>query len=134
MKRLLALLFLSTTLVCSATGADTSLRKLWASSQYTSQALPAAWQVASPPAMEKDLTRYQQFEWRKDGSSIQSFINRFGIPSRYLGSRREKESDFLIYDLPSGHAVALYVPKPPATQFSACVIIAADGTLVELFK
>jgi hypothetical protein len=55
-------------------------------------------------------------------------------PSRYLTTKRTGGQDFLIYDLPSGHAVALHVPKPAADAFAVCVIVTSDGSLVRLIK
>jgi hypothetical protein len=66
--------------------------------------------------------------------SIRAVVDRFGTPDRYLVSRRGDESDFLIYDLPSGHAVALYVLRPPEDHFAAAVIIDANGKDLRLVK
>jgi hypothetical protein len=131
--RILALLLLCVT-TAVADSDKTTLRKLWASPHYTSNSIPAAWLPAKVPATASDVSTFERFSLQTDGLSIPKFITRYGMPSRYLTTKRDGEHDFLIYDLPSGHAVALYAPKPPADSFAACVIIVSDGSLVRLIK
>jgi hypothetical protein len=131
--RILALLVLCA--IAAAAGSDKStLRKIWAAPHYTTNSVPTNWLPAKIPAAASDFRAFEEFSLGTEGLSIRKFIARYGLPSRYLTTKREREPDFLIYDLPSGHAVALYVPKPPADFFLACVIIAADGSLVRLIK
>ncbi|QIF00183.1 hypothetical protein [Roseimicrobium sp. ORNL1] len=131
--RILALLMLC--LTTAVAGSDkTTLRKIWASPHYTSNSLPTAWLPVKIPEMTSDVSAFESFSQQKEGFSIRNFIGRYGPPSRYLTTKRDREHDFLIYDLPSGHSVALYVSKPPADFFAACVIITSDGSLVNLFK
>jgi hypothetical protein len=112
----------------------TSLRKMWASSHYATNSVPAAWRPAKIPTAVSDVGAFERYSIPKDGACISRFIARFGMPSRYLTTKRAGGQDFLIYDLPSGHAVALYVYKPPGDHFGACVIITSDGSLVKLIK
>jgi hypothetical protein len=112
----------------------TTLRKMWASRHYTTNSVPTAWRPAKIPATASDVSAFERFSLQTDSISISEFIARYGLPSRYLTTKKDEGQDFLIYDLPSGHAVALYVPKPPAGTFAACVIITSDGSLVRLIK
>ena len=112
----------------------TSLRKRWSSPDYTTNSLPAVWRPNNIPATASDVSEFERFTLKTESLSIPKFIGRYGLPSRYLVTQRKKGQDFLIYDLPSGHAVALYVPKLPADTFAACVIITSDGGLVKLIK
>ena len=79
---------------------------------------------------------FERFSLQAEGLSITNFIAKYGLPHRYLTTKRDDDWDYLIYDLPSGHTVALYVPKPmpAAWTFGACVIITADDSLVRLIK
>lgn len=131
--RILALLLLCVT--TAATALDkTTLRKIWASPRYTTNSIPTAWLPAKIPAMTSDVGAFESFSLQTEGLSIRKFIARYGLPSRYLTTKRNAEHDFLIYDLVSGYSVALYAPKPPADSFAACVIITPDGSLVRLIK
>jgi hypothetical protein len=112
----------------------TTLRKMWASSHYTTNSFPAAWRPTKFPATASDVRSFESFSLHAESLSITNFIAKYGLPSRYLTTKRADGQDFLIYDLPSGHAVALYVPKPPGDTFAACVIITSDGSLVRLIK
>jgi hypothetical protein len=132
MLRVIAVMFLSVTAVIAAE--KTTLRKTWASRSYTTNTIPAPWRPANTPPTVTDVGAFESFSLRTETLSIQKFIARFGLPSRYLATSKPGAQDFLIYDLPSGHAVALYVPKPPAGSFAALAIIASDGSLVRLIK
>ena len=132
MLRVIAIIFLGVTAVIAAE--KTTLRKKWASRSYTTNSIPAAWRPTNTPATVTNVDAFESFSLRTESLSIQKFIARFGLPSRYLATSKPGEQDFLIYDLASGHAVALYVPKPPGDSFAACVIITSDGSLVRLIK
>ena len=115
-------------------GSDkTTLRKMWASSQYTTNSIPTAWRPAKIPATTSDVRAFESFS-HTEGLSITNFIAKYGLPHRYLTTKQADGQDFLIYDLPSGHAVALYVYNPTNDHFGACVIITSDGSLVRLIK
>ena len=131
--RILAFLFLCVT-PALADSEKTTLRKIWASSRYTTNSIPAAWRPAKIPATASDVSVFESFSLRTEGLSITNFIAKYGLPSRYMTSKRDDDWDYLIYDLPSGHAVALYVPKPPAKTFGACILITSDDSLVRLIK
>ena len=131
--RILAILFLCAT-AALADSDKTTLRKIWASSRYTTNSVPVAWRPAKIPATASDVHAFESFSLQAEGLSITNFIAKYGLPSRYLTTKRDGDHDFLIYDLPSGHAVALYAPNPPAGYFAACVIIASDDSLVRLIK
>ena len=131
--RILVLLLLCVTTAVAASD-KTTLRNMWALPHYSTNSIPTAWLPVKIPATASDVSAFEGFSLRTEGLSIQKFIARYGLPSRYLTTKRDGEHDFLIYDLPSGHAVALYAPKPPADSFSACVIITSDGSLVRLIK
>jgi hypothetical protein len=133
MIRFFAILFLCLT-TAMADSDKTTLRKLWTAPHYTTNAVPTAWRPAKIPPNASDLAAFERFSLRTDSMSIPKFVARYGLPGRYLTTKKDGGQDFLIYDLPSGHAVALYVPKPPADTFSACVIITSDGSLVRLIK
>lgn len=132
MLRVIAIIFLSVSAVIAAE--KTTLRVTWASRSYSTNTIPAQWRPASVLPVLTDVGAFESFSLRTGSLSIQKFIARFGLPSRYLTTSKPGEQDFAIYDLPSGHAVALYVPKPPADSFAACVIITQDGSLVRLIK
>jgi len=119
--------------VAVAESDKTSLWKLWRSSHYSSKTIPEAWRPTKIPATSSDLNSFESLS-AQENLSIPKFIARYGLPHRYLITERKDGQDFLIYDLPSGHAVALYVSKPPVVTFSACVIITSDGSLVRLIK
>jgi hypothetical protein len=131
MFRIFIILLLCTATAVAESG-KTGLRKLWGSRQYTTNSVPTAWR---PDKISVTTTNVSEFErFTLESLSISTFIARFGLPSRYLVTQRREGQDFLIYDLPSGHAVALYVYKPPFDKFGAIVIIKSDGELVRLIK
>ena len=132
MLRVLVITFLCVT--GAIAGEQTTLRKMWASHHYTTNSLPTVWRPANIPPTATDDRAFESFSLRTENLSIQKFISRFGLPNRYLVTSKPDGQDFLIYDLPSARAVALYVPKPPADRFAACVVITADGSLVRLVK
>jgi hypothetical protein len=117
----------------SLAAADTTLRKMWASGAYKSASVPKEWRPSTIPSSERMLAAFERYSDR-DGFSIISFLSRFGMPSRYLVALRKEDQDFLIYDLASGHAVALYVSKLPSQSFAAIAIIDSTGNLVKLIK
>ena len=131
--RIFALLFLCVTTAVGDSD-KTSLRKMWASPHYITNAVPSVWLPPKVPARASDVKAFEDYASRREGLSIRRFIARYGLPNRYLTTKRRGENDFLIYDLPSGNAVALYAPKPPNDSFAACVIITKDGSLVSLIK
>ncbi len=128
----------------------TGLRQLWALTNYSTNALPIFWQPRKVPVAVPDVNSFLGFATGTEGFSIPSFIERYGFPSRYLTGMWKagqvaamyrsvpipdethslQGPDFLIYDLPSGHAVVLYVPKPPATHFTTAIIIDSKGDLL----
>ncbi len=128
------ILFLLCVTMAIANPDQTALRKLWASPHYTTNSIPAAWLPAKVPVTVSDVSAFEGFSLRTDGPSIQKFIARHGVPTRYLATKQKGHANFLIYDLPSGHAVALYVSQPPTDSFAACVIVTADGSLMKLIK
>ncbi len=132
MAKLRVLIFLLVTVsVASTSPAQTTLRKLWRSSRYSPAPVPSEWQSSTSPR-DRDVAAFQSFEFLR--MSTRAVVERFGTPDRYLVSRRRNDLDFLIYDLPSGHAVALYVSRPPHDQFAAAVIIDALEEQVRLVK
>ncbi len=132
MIRIFAILFLCVT--AAVAGPRTTLRKMWTSPDYATNTVPTVWRPSKIPAAASDVAAFERFSLTTNSISISKFMARYGLPNRYLTTGRDGGQDFLIYDLPSGHAVALYVPKPPADTFAACVIITADGSLVKLVK
>ena len=133
MSRIFAIVLLCV-IPAIAASEKTTLRKTWALLHYVSSDIPKAWRPATIPPTESDVSAFQRFTLKTEGLSIPKFIARFGLPNRYLTTKEDGRQDYLIYDLPSGHAVALYAPKLPADTFAACVIITSDGSLVELIK
>jgi hypothetical protein len=107
---------------------------LWASRAYTAKPFPSEWRPPTPRPTETDLTAFQKFDLRVDPLSVRAFVARFGIPQRYLVARRSTQQDMLIYNLPSGHSVALYVYKPPIDIFGAAIIVDSEGRLLRLIK
>jgi hypothetical protein len=129
----------------------TGLRQLWALSSYTTNSLPQVWQPAKVPPTTREVSEFLQWTPGTEDLSIPKFIGRYGLPNRYLtgqwvkGQVRkigpdgpafdmtdslQQGQDFLIYDLPSGHAVALYVAKPPGDKFVTAIIIDSRGDLL----
>ena len=133
MRHVLAILLLCTATALADSG-KTTLRKAWLSRDYTTNSVPAVWRPEKIPATVTNVTEFERFTLTTESLSIPGFIARYGLPSRYLTTQRDRRQDFLIYDLPSGHAVALYVYKPPCDIFGAAVIITSDGTLGRLIK
>jgi hypothetical protein len=131
--RTLAIVFLCVT-AALADSDKTTLRKIWASTRYTTNSIPAAWRPAKIPATATNIRVFERFSLQAEGLSITNFISKYGLPQRYLTTKKQDDWDYLIYDLPSGHAVALYVPKPSGWTFGACLIITADNSLVRLIK
>jgi hypothetical protein len=129
-----AFLILFCGVVALAASDKTTLRKIWASPHYTTNSIPSIWRPSSVPLMATNVKQFEQFSLQTNGLSISNFFARYGLPNRYLTTQRTQEWDFAIYDLPSKHTVALYVPKPPASGFGACVIIKPDGDLLRLIK
>lgn len=129
---------------------NSGLRELWRLSNYRTNALPNIWIPEKTPPRTLNLHEYEKFSVTEAGFSIRNFIARFGLPSRYLAGQWNKGQidrieghvpvrddsgllqgpDFLIYDLPSGHSVAVYVPKPPATNFTTASIVDSKGDLL----
>ncbi len=128
----------------------TGLRQLWALECYTTSPLPQVWVPLKTAPTTREIAEFLHFNLQKDGAAIPAFIARYGLPDRYLTWRWDKGQilsagsnsapfppddslqgpDFLVYDLPSGHAVVLYVPKPPATNFCTSIIIDSKGNLL----
>jgi hypothetical protein len=129
---------------------NTGLRELWASANYHTNTLPGVWLPEKLLPSTPDVSVFNKFSAASSAFSIRRFIAQFGPPSRYLTGQWTdghvyrllngepipdqehflKGPDFLIYDLPSGHAVALYVPEPPANGFKSAVIIDSKGNLL----
>jgi hypothetical protein len=105
-----------------------TLRKYWR--RFSRAPIPAEWQSSAPPR-DRDVASFEKFAFPR--SSIRAVIDRFGTPDRYLVSRREN-FDFLIYDLPSGHSVVMYVTHHRLDQWVAAVIIDSHGKLIYLDK
>jgi hypothetical protein len=126
--------FILLTAVAIADSGKTSLRFKWASQEYSMKPLPEVWHPASIPSMEQRVEEFLKFSLQEGTLSIPRFIARYGLPTRYIVTGERGGQDFMIYDLPSGHAVALYVNKPPYDIFSAAVIIDSGGTLLRLIK
>jgi hypothetical protein len=133
MRQIFAMLLLCTASALAESG-KTTFRKMWISRDYTTNSVPAVWRPEQIPATVTNVTEFERFTLRPESLSIPRFIARYGLPSRYLTAQRNQRQNFLIYDLPSGHAVALYVSTPPSDSFAAAVIITSDGTLVRLIK
>ena len=131
MFRTLIVLPLAVVTASAETSKDT-LRRLWASRAYTRQPVPEAWRVYSIPVAARDLDAFRRYTPTQ--FTVSEFVSRFGVPDRYLAARQRDQWDFLIYDLPSGAAVALYVREPPHDSFGAAVIIDAQGKLIRLIK
>ena len=98
-----------------ALAADTTLRELWRSGGYKSKAVPELWRPKNIPPTVRDITAFVGLKLQC--VYITNFIAAYGLPDRYLAAKKQKGQDFLLYDLPSGHTAALYVPKPPAEVF-----------------
>jgi hypothetical protein len=128
------IVFFLTAGVILAQAADTALRSAWASRAYTVKPLPELWRPKRIPSGQPDVASFLKFDLMTGSLSIKDFVERYGLPDRYLVTHRRERQDFLIYDLPSGHAVALYVPKPPDKIFFAVVIIDRRGNFVRLTK
>lgn len=77
--------------------------------------------------MVEDISQYERFTLRDNGPTVQAFIKRFGLPSRYFVSPRPKGKNMLVYDLPSGHTVVVHAHKPPREIFSFVEIIDPEG-------
>jgi len=118
--------------VASAESGHTTLRKLWASHDYSPMPIPEAWRSSTLPATERDLDGFLHFHPRR--FSVSEFIQRFGVPDRYFVAADRHQWNFLIYDLPTGTTVGLYVSKPPSDLLGAAVILDAQGKLIRLFK
>jgi hypothetical protein len=106
----------------------------WSGRDYSEHPIPDVWRGDGSIERQKDVTSYQAFTLRDSPISIRAFIARFGPPSRYMVSKRSDHSRFLVYDLPSGHMVGLYVGEPPADWFGAVVIFDSRAELVKLIK
>jgi hypothetical protein len=129
---------------------NSGLRELWSLSNYRTNPLPSSWIPEKTPPQTLDAHEFEKFNPTHGGFAIRDFIGRFGLPNRYLTGQWKKGElsrlaeheptrddthllqgpDFLIYDLPSGHAVVLYVPKPLATNFTTAIIIDSKGDLL----
>jgi hypothetical protein len=131
MIRIVFCLLLSVAPLLVAAEKDT-LRRVWASPAYEKKQFPEAWRPAIVPPTEGVVAAFKAYELKS--LSIRAFVARYGMPDRYLVTQKKEGQDFLIYDLPSGHCVAIYVPKPPHESFSAIVIIDSAGDIVRLIK
>src|SRR4051794_4396345 len=94
MFRVFVILFLCVT-AAVAESEKTTLRKLWASPVYATNAVPVVWCPKKIPATVSDVKVFERFELKTEGLSIPKFISRYGLPSRYLTTRQDKGQDFL---------------------------------------
>jgi hypothetical protein len=106
----------------------------WSASYYHEQPIPDIWRGDGTIERQTDVAAYQAFTFRDSPPSVKAFIARFGPPSRFLVSKRPDHTRFLVYDLPSGHSVGLYVSEPPDDAFGAAVIFDRRGELIALIK
>jgi len=131
--RFLVSIALAALLALQCRSADTTLRRIWASSAYQEcKEIPDGWLPATIPITETSRSAFQRLE-PKD-LSIRTLIARYGRPTRYLVGKKKDDSDFLIYDLQSGYSVAAYVAKPPHDGIAAVAIIDSEGKLIQLIK
>jgi hypothetical protein len=130
----LVCLLLAMSLGYSATSEDASLFRLLKSRHFRSVAVPEQWQPAVMPQTEKRVEPFLAFNLGAEGISIPQFIGHFGKPTRYLVSDTTKLPNYILYDLPSGHLVALQVHSPPSNTFAAIVVMDATGHWVSLIK
>jgi hypothetical protein len=130
---MLIFLLLGTPVLLAEAG-DTTLLSLWASRDYQVEPFPDVWRPETIPPTVREVALFKGFDLKQAGSTITSFVARYGIPDRYSVTQKSDGQNFLIYDLPSGHSVGLYVRKPPYKTFSAVVIIDSGGNLVLLIK
>jgi len=100
---------------------------------YVQKPFPLEWRPAHPPKTETDVVAFEKYDLRTESFIIPDFVARYGIPQRYLVSPREKQQS-LIYDLPSGHSVELFVHQPPEIIILAAAILDSRGKLVFLIK
>jgi hypothetical protein len=134
--RILIFLFLLLAImVLPAEAEKTALRSYWSAKHFVSRPIPEAWQAKAEQPTEQKLSEYMKFDL-KSGFSVSKIVARYGTPTRYLAAKNpEKDRDnFLIYDLPSGHSVALYVHDPPDDRCGPLVIIDAEGNDLLLVK
>ena len=134
MKNLSIIIFILAATVLFSEAGDTTLRSLWASPSYSVKPVPDLWRPKKFPSTVRDVEAFKNFDLKSNGISITNFVSHYGIPDRYLINHRKDGQNFLIYDLPSGYNVALYVHKPPYDTFAAIVIIDSAGDLVRLIK
>ena len=130
-RRILTLLLVSV-IFSSTSLAQTTLRKLWRSDRFSSAPVPAQWQASTERSRDRELAAFQRFAFPR--MSIRAVVDRFGTPDRYLVSQKHDDLNFLIYDLPSGHALALYVSRSPQDHFAAAVLIDSHGEALRLVK
>ncbi len=133
-KNLSIIIFVLAATVLLSEAGDTTLRSLWASPAYSVKSFPDLWRPKKFPPPVRDVEVFKKFDIKSNGISITNFVSHYGIPDRYLISNRKNGQNFLIYDLPSGYNVALYVHEPPYDTFKAIVIIDSAGDLVRLIK
>jgi hypothetical protein len=115
---------------------EPNMRQYWASKRYRTNAFPDSWRpekFPQPPADFEVLNKREAY--LEVIVPIPKFIARFGLPNRYLTARKQEGySDFLIYDLPSGTSIALYVTRPPASGIGAAIIVDRAGKVMRLIK
>jgi hypothetical protein len=103
---------------------------MWRSPKYAKDSIPAVWLPAKIPPAVTNLAAFERTP-KSLRFRIKKFIGRYGMPSRYLRSTKDDDWNFLIYDLPSGHSVALYVGKPPNDWIEVISVLTPDGSLLE---
>lgn len=107
---------------------------------FKPQEIPEFWIPASFPqegnAMKAFLALNESKEFRPDGHLVSRLIQLCGKPSTYMVAKSPKKGtwNYLVYDLPSGETIIVYVSEPPAKSFGAAAAYDSKGKLLRLIK
>jgi len=107
---------------------------------FNREEIPKAWIPDSIPAKGNEMKAFldlnESKEFQAKGLLISHLIELCGMPSTYMVTRNSKAdiSNYLVYDLPSGEIIVLYVSAPSVKYFGAAAAYDSKGKLLRLIK
>lgn len=109
-------------------------------SGFKRQEIPNLWLPPSIPAKGNEMAVFLSLddseEFRTNGNLVSHMIALCGLPSTYMVAKSKKANpwNYLVYDLPSGETVVLYVSGPSVKYFGAAAAFDSMGKLLRMIK